>query len=162
MGWIPFHLTSSLLLVLTNLQPFYLPSTYTILCLSKLPLTSDTNNKQGNLGMHVHMRYISWYSVILVCIITGNHSCGADLPSTSDYTKYCIIIACTVTIQLPVCALHGVCYSYTSGGDDQSPNVVYYGWAIVWPRLTFFGHSICIIYTLLYVKVVQNTKYNHA
>ncbi len=40
-GWIPFHLSSSLLLVLTNLQPFYLPSTFTILCLSKLPPTSD-------------------------------------------------------------------------------------------------------------------------
>ena len=42
MGWIPFHLSSSLLLVLTNLQPFLLPSTFTILCLSKLPPTSDS------------------------------------------------------------------------------------------------------------------------
>ncbi len=41
--WIPIHLSPSLLLVLTiNLQSFHLPSTFTILCLSKLPPTSDT------------------------------------------------------------------------------------------------------------------------
>ncbi len=40
--WIPIHISSSLLLDLTNLQPFHLPSTFTILCLSKLPPTSDT------------------------------------------------------------------------------------------------------------------------
>ncbi len=42
--WIPFHLSSSLLLVHTNLQPFYLPSTFTILCFSKLPPTSDNTS----------------------------------------------------------------------------------------------------------------------
>ena len=60
---------------------------------------------------------------------TGTLSIGEDIPSISDPTKYCIIIACTVTVQLPMRVLHGVCYSYTSGGDDQSPNVVYYCWA---------------------------------
>jgi hypothetical protein len=57
---------------------------------------------------------------------------GEDVPNISDHTKYCIIIACTVTVQLPMRVLHGVCYSYTSGGDDQSPNVVRdYSWALV-------------------------------
>ncbi len=50
---------------------------------------------------------------------------GEDIPSISDPTKYCIITARTVTVQLPMRVLHGVCYSYTSSGDDQSPNVVY-------------------------------------
>jgi hypothetical protein len=36
--WIPIHLSSSLLLVLANLQLFHLPSIFTILCLSKLPV----------------------------------------------------------------------------------------------------------------------------
>ena len=45
-SWIPFHLSSSLLLVLTNLQFFHLPSTFTILCLSKLPPTSDNLDVQ--------------------------------------------------------------------------------------------------------------------
>ncbi len=72
----------------------------------------------------MHLSYISWYSVI--CLITWNLSSGEDIPNISDpITKYCIIIACTVTVQLPMRVLHGVCYSYTSGGDDQSPNVVY-------------------------------------
>ncbi len=56
---------------------------------------------------------------------TGTLSIGEDIPNISDPTKYCIIIACTVTVQLPMRVLHGVCYSYTSSGDDQSPNVVY-------------------------------------
>ncbi len=56
---------------------------------------------------------------------TGTLSIGEDIPSISDPTKYGIIIACTVTVQLPMRVLHGVCYSYTSSGDDQSPNVVY-------------------------------------
>jgi hypothetical protein len=71
----------------------------------------------------MHMSYISWYSVIPY---TGTLSRGEDILNIlSDPTKYCIIIACTVTVQLPMRVLHGVCYSYTSGGDDQSPNVVY-------------------------------------
>ncbi len=50
---------------------------------------------------------------------------GEDIPNISDPTKYFIIIARTVTVQLPMHVLHGVCSGYTSGGDDQSPNVVY-------------------------------------
>jgi hypothetical protein len=64
-------------------------------------------------------------------LITGIYPNTGDIPSIPDYPKYCIIIACTVTVQLPMRVLHGKCYSYTSGGDDQSPNVVYYCWAIV-------------------------------
>jgi hypothetical protein len=61
---------------------------------------------------------------------TGTLSRGEDIPNIniSDPTKYCTIIACTVTVQLPIRVLHGVCYSNTSAGDDrddQSPNVVY-------------------------------------
>jgi hypothetical protein len=70
----------------------------------------------------MHTSYISWYS--LMCLITGNLSCGEDIPSIPDYAKYYIIIACTVTVQLPIRVIHGVCYSYTSGGDDQPPNLV--------------------------------------
>jgi hypothetical protein len=55
---------------------------------------------------------------------TGTLSIGGDIPNISDPTN-CIIIACTVTVQLPMRVLH-VCYSYTSGGGgDESPNVVY-------------------------------------
>jgi hypothetical protein len=87
----------------------------------------------------MHMSYIYWYSVIclipdelhllVLCYMpyTGTLSIGEDIPNISDPdpTNYCIIVACTVTVQLPMRVLHGVCYSYTSGGDDQSPNVVY-------------------------------------
>jgi hypothetical protein len=56
---------------------------------------------------------------------TGTLFIGQDLLNIPDPTKYCIIIACNVAVQLPMRVLHGVCYSYTSGGDDQPPNVVY-------------------------------------
>ncbi len=56
---------------------------------------------------------------------TGTLSIGEDIPNISDPTKYYTRIACIVTVQLPMRVLHGVCYSYTSSGDDQSPNVVY-------------------------------------
>ncbi len=46
--------------------------------------------------------------------ITGKSTYPGNIPSIPDYTKYCIIIACTVTVQLPMLVLHGVCYSYTS------------------------------------------------
>ena len=49
-----------------------------------------------------------------------------NIPSVLDYAKYCIIITCTVTVLLPMRVLHSSCHCYTSGGDDQSPNVVYY------------------------------------
>ncbi len=54
---------------------------------------------------------------------TGTLSIGEDLPNISDPTKYCIIIACTVTVQLPMRVLHGVCYTYTSSGDEQQIEV---------------------------------------
>jgi hypothetical protein len=82
-----------------------------------------SNNKAIREFRHGHMSYISWYSVI--CLITGKSPYPGNLPSIPDYTKYCFIIACAVTVQLPMRVLHGICYSYTSGGDDQSPNVVY-------------------------------------
>jgi hypothetical protein len=72
----------------------------------------------------MHMCYIYWYSVIclipVLCL-----SRGEDISNISDHTNYCNVIACIVTVQLPMRVLHDVCYSYTSGGDDQSPNVVY-------------------------------------
>ena len=45
----------------------------------------------------MHMSYIYRYSVI--CLIPVL-SIGEDIPSISDPTKYFIIIACTVTVQL--------------------------------------------------------------
>ena len=68
------------------------------------------------------MSYISWYSVI--CLITGISPYPGNIPSIRDYPKYCIIIACAVTVQLPMRVLHGMCYSYTSGGDDHVDNTV--------------------------------------
>ncbi len=71
----------------------------------------------------------------VICVIIGKSPYPGNIPSIPDYTKCRIIIACTVTvtvtIQLPMRVLHGMCYTCTSGGDDQSPNVVYYCWAIV-------------------------------
>jgi hypothetical protein len=82
----------------------------------------------------MHLSYIYWYSVIICLIpVTSLVEKVYLTPNISDPTKYCIIIACTVTVQLPMRVLQGVCYSYTSGGDDQSPNAVYYSWAIVKP-----------------------------
>ena len=66
----------------------------------------------------------------VICII-GKSPYPGNIPSIPDYTKYRIIIACTVTVQLPMRVLHGRCYSCTSGGDDQSPNVVHYCWTMV-------------------------------
>jgi hypothetical protein len=91
-------------------------------------------DKQGKLGiapgpeLHLHLFPGKAYSVIrynmlYICLITGISPYPGNIPSIPDYTKYCIIIACTVTVQLPMRVLHGMCYSYTSGGDDQSPNV---------------------------------------
>jgi hypothetical protein len=71
----------------------------------------------------MHMNYIYWYSVIRLYRYSLHRR---DMPNISDPTEYFIIIAGTVTVQLPMRVLHGVCYSYTSGGDDQSPNVVVY------------------------------------
>ncbi len=67
----------------------------------------------------------------VICVIIGKSPYPGNIPSIPDYTKYRIIIACTITVQLPMRVLHGMCYSCTSGGDDQSPNVVHYHWAIV-------------------------------
>ncbi len=39
---------------------------------------------------------------------TSTLSIGEDIPNISDPTKYCVIIACTVTVQLPMRVLHGV------------------------------------------------------
>ncbi len=82
-----------------------------------------SNHKQGKLARHGHMSYIPWYSVL--CLITGKSPYPGNTPSIPDYTKYCITMAYTVTVQPPMRFLHGVCYSYTFDGDDQSPNVVY-------------------------------------
>ena len=67
----------------------------------------------------------------VICVIIGKSPYPGNIPSIPDYTKYRIIIACTVTVQLPMRVLHGRCYSCTSGGDDQSPNVVHYCWTMV-------------------------------
>ncbi len=64
------------------------------------------------------------FSVIRVII--GKSPYPGNIPSIPDYTKYRIIIACTVMVQLPMRVLHGMCYSCTSGGGDQSPNVIHY------------------------------------
>ena len=55
---------------------------------------------------------------------TGTLSIGEDIPSISDPTKYCIIIACTVTVQLPMRVLHGMCHGRAPSGNDQLPKVV--------------------------------------
>ncbi len=67
----------------------------------------------------------------VICVIIGKSPYPGNIPSIPDYTKYRIVIACTVTVQLPMRVLHGMCYSCTSGGDDQSPNVVHYRWTMV-------------------------------
>ena len=67
----------------------------------------------------------------VICVIIGKSPYPENIPSIPDYTKYRIIIACTVMVQLPMRVLHGRCYSCTSGGDDQSPNVVHYCWTMV-------------------------------
>ena len=67
----------------------------------------------------------------VICVIIGKSPYPGNIPSIPDYTKYRIIIACTVMVQLPMRVLHGMCYSCTSGGDDQSPNVVHYCWTMV-------------------------------
>ncbi len=77
-----------------------------------------SNNKRGKLGMGT---WVTFPGTLVICVITGTSSYPGNTPSILDYTKYCIIIACTVTVQLPMRVLHGMCYSYTSGGDDQSP-----------------------------------------
>ena len=64
----------------------------------------------------------------VICVIIGKSPYPGNIPSIPDYTKYRSIIACTVMVQLPMRVLHGMCYSCTSGGDDQSPNVVHYCW----------------------------------
>ena len=51
------------------------------------------------------MSYISWYSVI--CLITGISPYPGNIPSIPDCPKYCIIIAYTVTVLLPMRVLHG-------------------------------------------------------
>ena len=66
-----------------------------------------------------------------ICVIIGKSPYPGNIPSIPDCPKYCIIIAYTVTVLLPMRVLHGTCYSYTSGGDDQSPNVVHYCWTMV-------------------------------
>ena len=68
---------------------------------------------------------------LFICVIIGKSPYPGNIPSIPDCTKYRIIIACTVTVQLPMRVLHGRCYSCTSGGDDQSPNVVHYCWTMV-------------------------------
>ena len=40
------------------------------------------------------------------------------IPSTDR-----IIIACTVTVQLPMCVLHGMCHGRAPNGNDQLPKV---------------------------------------
>jgi hypothetical protein len=79
-----------------------------------------SNNKQGKFDIAPEL-------VICIIISKSPSPYPGNIPSIPDY----IIIACTVTVQLPMRVLHGMCYSYTSGGGDQSPNVVYYCWAIV-------------------------------
>ncbi len=67
----------------------------------------------------------------VICVIIGKSPYPGNIPSIPDYTKYRIIIACTVTsVQLPMRVLHGLCYSCTSGGDDQSPKKVHNCWGI--------------------------------
>ncbi len=85
------------------------------------------------------MSYVSWFGsdrfgsdrFSVICVIIGKFPYPGNIPSIPDYTKYHVIIACTVTVQLPMRVLDGMCYSCTSGGDDQSPNVVHYCRAIV-------------------------------
>jgi hypothetical protein len=64
------------------------------------------------------------FSVILVII--GKSPYPGNIPSIPDYPKYRIIIACTVTVQLPMRVLHGMCHGRAPSGNDQLPTVVLY------------------------------------
>jgi hypothetical protein len=60
----------------------------------------------------------------VICVIIGKSPYPGIIPSIPDYPKYRIIIACTVTVQLPMHVLHGMCYGRAPRGNDQLPKVV--------------------------------------
>jgi hypothetical protein len=59
------------------------------------------------------------FSVISLCVIIGKSPYPGNIPSIPDYTKYRIIIACTVTVQLPMRVSHGMCHGRAPSGNDQ-------------------------------------------
>jgi hypothetical protein len=60
----------------------------------------------------------------VVCVIIGKSPYLGNVPSIPDYTKYRIIIACTVTVQPPMRVLHDMCHGRAPSGNDQLPKVV--------------------------------------
>ncbi len=62
-------------------------------------------------------------------------------------------------LPLPMRVLHGVCYSYTSGGDDQSPNVVntlIIRWFAIHP---FLSLSLVVPTTVLLILITLTTTF---
>ncbi len=60
----------------------------------------------------------------VICVIIGKSPYPGNIPSIPDYPKYHIILACTVTVQLPMCVLHGMCHGRAHSGKEQLPKVV--------------------------------------
>ena len=77
------------------------------------------------------------YPVLCYMPYTGTHLYQTIYRAYQILPSTRIIIACTVTVQLPMRVLHGVRYSSTTGSDDQSLNEVCYSQALGSPLLTF-------------------------
>ncbi len=61
--------------------------------------------------------------ILFIRIIIGSFSYRDNLPDTLDYTKFSHRYIRTVTVQLPMRVLHGMCYGRAPSGNDQLPKV---------------------------------------
>ncbi len=89
--------------------------------------------KTKDFGQALHMNSVPWSGQdrfgsdrfgSVICIITGKSPFQELYLAYQIIPKNGIIIACTVTVQLPMHVLHDTCHGRAPSGNDQLPKVV--------------------------------------